>query len=402
MTRSGGLFPWLLPFAAWFALAACGGTAGPASSPAAASPSAVKPAASPAATSAAAGAKPAASAASASAKPGAGASAAAKPSAKPGAVTVKVGVTEPPNAANSSYLIAEEKGYFAEFGINLQPEVFNTAPALVAPIAAGQVDVGSLGINAGLFNALNRGIKVAMVADSASIVPGFDNVTIVVRKAHVDSGRFKTVADFKGMKFAIVSKGTVSDYGLEKMLKPAGLTLKDIDLTVLTFPDMRAALANGAVDAAWEIEPFSTQVLDTGSVVLVKRGADFIPGAQLASVAVSPSFLANRDVAVRWLAAYLKGARVHNDAYGKKDPQARTIAFEILKKRVPGLTDTMLEKMGPAGAHPDGKLNVESIDDQQQFFVRSGSQEKLADLNQLVDSKLAEEAVKLLGGPYKP
>ncbi|HEX6513881.1 MAG TPA: ABC transporter substrate-binding protein [Chloroflexota bacterium] len=325
-------------------------------------------------------------------------------SAKPvgsGGGTVKVGVTEPPNAANSSYLIAMDKGFFAEQGITIQEEVYNTAPALVAPIAAGQVDVGSLGINAGLFNALNRGIKVAMVADSASIVPGFDNVTLVVRKPLVDSGRYKSVTDVKGMKFAIVSKGTVSDYGLDKLMKTVGMTYKDLDLKVLTFPDMRAALVNGAVDAAWEIEPFSTQVLETGAVVLAKRGADFIPGAQLASVSMSPSFLANHDLATRWLAAYLKGARIHNDAFGKKDPQARADTFAILKKRIPNMTDAMLEKMGPAGANPDGKLNIESIDEQQKFFVASGSQEKPADLGQLVDSKLAEDAVKLLGGSYK-
>jgi NitT/TauT family transport system substrate-binding protein len=344
---------------------------------------------------------PAASAAvGAAAKPsGSTPAGSAKPS---GTVTVKVGVTEPPNAANSAFLIAQEKGFFAEQGINIQPEVYNTAPALVAPIAAGQVDVGGLGINAGLFNALNRGIKVAMVADSASVTPGFDNVTLVVRKELVDSGRYKGPADFKGMKFAIVSKGTVSDYGLDKLMKTVGMTYKDLDLQVLTFPDMRTALVNGAVDAAWEIEPFSQQVLSTGAVTVVKYGADFVPGAQLASMAMSPLFLANRQVAVRWLAAYLKGARIHNDAYGKKDPAARAEEFAILKRRIPGMTDALLEKMGPAGAHPDGKLNVESIDDQQNFFVASGSQEKLADLNQLVDSKLAEEAVRLVGGPYKP
>ncbi|MBV9120414.1 MAG: ABC transporter substrate-binding protein [Chloroflexi bacterium] len=318
-----------------------------------------------------------------------------------GAVPVRVGVTDPPNAANSAYLVALDKGFFAEQGIDIQEQVFNTAPALVAPIAAGQVDVGSLGINAGLFNALNRGIKVAMVADSASISPGFDNVTLVVRKALVDGGKYKSAADFKGMKFAIVSKGTVSDYGLDKLMKTVGMTYKDLDLQILTFPDMRTALLNGAIDAAWEIEPFSTQILETGQVVLVKHGADFVPGAQLASVAMSPQFLNNRDVATRWLAAYLKGARIHNDAYGKKDPAARAEVFSILKKHIPGMTDALLDKMGPAGADPNGKLDVASIDDQQKFFVASGSQEKLADLNQLVDAKLAEDAVKLLGGPYK-
>jgi NitT/TauT family transport system substrate-binding protein len=368
-------------------LTSCGGAAAPSAPASAPASTAASPATKPA-DSAAASTKPAVVAASAPAKPS-------------GGVTVKVGVTEPPNAANSSYLVAEEKGFFAEQGITIQPEVYNTAPALVAPIAAGQIDVGSLGINAGLFNALNRGIKVAMVADSASIVPGFDNVTLVVRKALVDSGRYKGPADFKGMKFAIVSKGTVSDYGLDKLMKTVGMTYKDLDLNVLTFPDMRSALVNGAVDAAWEIEPFSTQVLETGSVTLVKRGADFVPGAQLASVAMSPSFLANRQVAVRWLAAYLKGARIHNDAYGKKDPQARAEVFAVMKKRIPGMTDALLEKMGPAGAQPDGKLNVDSIDDQQKFFVASGSQEKPADLTQLVDSKLAQEAIQLLGGAYK-
>ena len=57
--------------------------------------------------------------------------------------------------------------------------------------------------------------------------------------------------------------------------------------------------------------------------------------------------------------------------------------------------------MSPVGLNPDGKINLASLADQQKFYIASGSQTKAVDLNKLVDPTFAQNAVKLLGGPYK-
>jgi NitT/TauT family transport system substrate-binding protein len=185
------------------------------------------------------------------------------------------------------------------------------------------------------------------------------------------------------------------------VLHAAGLSLSDVDLQPLGFPTMMAALLNGSVDAGWEIEPFLSQAVGNGSVAVFKHGEEFVPGAQLGILALSSQFALNPDSAARFLAGWLKGARLYNDAYGKKDPRAREEVFLILKKRIPNMTDELLERVAPSGLDPDGKINVASLEDQQAFFVSSGSQEQAVDIKVLADAKFSEAAVKLLGGPYQ-
>ncbi len=229
------------------------------------------------------------------------------PAARP-MVTVKMAQLDPPPVGSAPLLIALEKGYFAEQDINVDLVPFGNSSDIAAPLAANQVDAGVLGVNVGLFNAFNRGIKVVLAADGGSSRPGFDYTAIVVRKALVDSGRFKSAADFKGLKVSIPSRGTPADYGFAQLLQPVGLTLADVDLQTMGFPNMLPALVSGSIDSGWEIEPFLTQALDGGDVVVFKHGEEFVPGAELATLAFSAQFAANPDVASRFLAGWLKGA----------------------------------------------------------------------------------------------
>src|SRR5919201_222644 len=138
-------------------------------------------------------------------------------------VTVKLG-SGPPGLNNAGILIAQERGWFDEQGIDVQHIPFGNAPDIAAPLAAGQLDIGLLGINSGLLNAFARGVRVKFAADEGSSGPGrFDYVSILVRKELVDSGTVKSPADLKGRKIGIVAKGTPSDYGLSHVLQEGGL-----------------------------------------------------------------------------------------------------------------------------------------------------------------------------------
>src|ERR687885_649031 len=58
----------------------------------------------------------------------------------------------------------------------------------VAPLAAGQLDVGGGAPSAGLGNALARGLNLKIVADKGSTPPGFGYAGVVIRKDLWDSG----------------------------------------------------------------------------------------------------------------------------------------------------------------------------------------------------------------------
>jgi ABC-type amino acid transport substrate-binding protein len=81
----------------------------------------------------------------------------------------------------------------------------------------------------------------------------------------MDSGAFRTAADLKGLKVSIQSKGTPVEYGFDRLLRPAGLSLADVDLQLMGFPNLLTALQTGGVDVGWEVEPFLSQSLGSGS-----------------------------------------------------------------------------------------------------------------------------------------
>jgi hypothetical protein len=53
------------------------------------------------------------------------------------------------------------------------------------------------------------------------------------------------------------------------------------------------------------------------------------------------------------------------------------------------------------GLHPDGRMNVASLTEDQDFFVATGLQQTRIDINTLVDHSFADAAIQVLGGPYR-
>ncbi len=72
--------------------------------------------------------------------------------------TVRVGIIG--TISDAGLLIADRKGYFNQEGINAVFTAFDSAARMVAPLGAGQLDVGAGSASAGLYNAVARGIAI--------------------------------------------------------------------------------------------------------------------------------------------------------------------------------------------------------------------------------------------------
>src|SRR5262245_34983328 len=126
------------------------------------------------------------------------------------------------------------------------------------------------------------------------------------------------------------------------------------------------------------------------------RTDTIVPGEQTAVILFSEKLAKQKDVAVRFMKAYLKGARFYTDAFDKKDPAKRKEAVDILAKATK-LDAALIERLVVPGLDPNGAVNVKSLDAAQQYFVQKGSQTKAADMSKVVDTSFAEDAVKELG-----
>ena len=229
--------------------------------------------------------------------------------------------------------------------------------------------------------------------------PGFPLAHFMVRKALVERGQVRSAADLKGLKYGVVAFGISTELDLVAFLKEGGLTPRDVDPSLMSFPDMVAAFANESIDFAYPVEPFATTILSQGTAVLLKRDYEVNPNYQVAVLLYSPDF-SHSDLAVKFMVAYLKGVRLYNDAFLKRDPAAREKVINAMTAHTPVKNRALYDQMGLPGLHPDGKMNLQNFEQQQEHFIASGTQQARVDLQSFIDLQHGETAVRQLG-PYQ-
>ena len=317
-------------------------------------------------------------------------------------VTVRVGIAQA--SSDVGLYIAQKKGYFKAEGLDVTFIPFDSGARMVAPLGAGQLDVGAGSPSAGLYNAVARGINIKIVADKGSTPPGYGFQPLLVRKDLVDSGRYKSLKDLKGMKIAGSAPGSASTSTLNEALKKAGLKYTDVERVFMGFPQHVVALQNKAVDAALTTEPSATRAVQSGAAVRVMGDDRIYPNHQLAVVLYSAAFIKdNPDAGKRFMRAYLRAARYYNDALkgGKIAGPAADDVVAILTEYTNIKDPKVYRTITPQGTNPDGHLNVDSLKADLAFFKAEGQVKGQVTVDQVVDTSFVEAALKELG-PYKP
>jgi NitT/TauT family transport system substrate-binding protein len=316
---------------------------------------------------------------------------------------VTVGVTN--SGTDVALLIAVKLGYFKDEGIDPQLVPFDAAGKMMAPIAAGQLDVATGAPSGALYNALARHVNIKIVADKGSAAPGYGFQPIVVRKALVSSGKYKSPKDLKGLTLAEASPGSVAAVFVAKFLKLGGLKYDDVKHVYLGFPSMIAALDSGAVDAAALAEPAATQAEQAGYIVRVMGNDKIYPNQQLTVLMYSDAFsTSRRPTAEKFMQAYLKGVRFYNDALVNGHLRGRT-ADEVVSilTEMTGMKDpNVFREMIASANNPNGLVNVASLKADASALHELGFVDDAnVDLSGVIDPTFAEDAVKVMG-PYHP
>jgi NitT/TauT family transport system substrate-binding protein len=316
-------------------------------------------------------------------------------------VTVRVGLA---NASSDvGFFIADKKGYFKQEGLDVKFMTFDSGAKMVAPLGNGQLEVGAGSPSAGLYNAIARGLDMKIVADKGSTPPGYGYQPLLVRKDLIDSGRYKTLKDLKGMKIAGSAVGSASTSTLNEALKKAGLKYEDVERVFLGFPQHVMALQNKAVDAAMTTEPSATRAVQSGAAVRVMGDDVIYPNHQLAVVLYSGAFIkTNPDAGKRFMRAYLRAVRDYNDALkdgkiaGPKAAEVIAILTEYTNIKDPAL----YRMISPQGCNPDGDVNDASLNIDLAFYKSEGQIKGNVTVEQAVDNSFVAAALKDLG-PYK-
>lgn len=308
---------------------------------------------------------------------------------------VPVGIS--PVMSSAAMFIAKEKGYFQEEGLNVVINPFKASGAKMVPfLATGQLFVGGGNINAGMYNAIAQDIPIRIVSDKGTVSPGHGYLALIVRKDHVDSGRYKSFNDLKGMTMAVTAKGVSQEIVTERYLKSVGLSLDDIKLRKLAYSDMNIALANKAIDATVQIEPFVAAAIKNDFAVRVAGDDEIYPNQQSAAIFYSPLFIKEHPKeAQAFMNAYVRGLRDYNDAFDKGIRKNEII--EILTKNTRIKDANIYQAVVPVGLSPDGMVNVQSLKDDAAWYLQKGYLKKTANMDAIVDLSYAKKAVEKLG-----
>ncbi|MGH7035562.1 MAG: ABC transporter substrate-binding protein, partial [Stellaceae bacterium] len=268
------------------------------------------------------------------------------PAAKAEEQTVTVQLVR--SIAQAPYYIAVAKGYFKDEGLKV--EAGNTRSALdtIGPIATGRLDASMGAATAGFFNAAHQGFDLRIVA-ALGIQGKLMSTQPVIRKALWDNGTVRSVKDFRGRKVAINAPGDITEYFLTLMARKYGMTLKDIDVTVLGFAGQLVAYQNGGIDAGFLPEPLSSAAQLDGSVVLDRADAGIGEGTITTFLFYGTKFMHDKPkAALGFLRALVRGAR---DAQGTEYLKDPVIAQSIAKQT--GLKVEAIEHSQPYYIDPN-------------------------------------------------
>jgi NitT/TauT family transport system substrate-binding protein len=250
--------------------------------------------------------------------------------------------------------------------------------------------------SAGLFNAIARDVPLRIVADKGSDFQGRGFVALVVRKDLIDSGAIRDYSDLRGRRVAIATRGTTNELDVARAAEKGGLTIDDVEVETMGYPDMMTALANGSVDAAVVVEPFVTQAVSRNLGVRWHGTEDFYPNAMRGVLMYGPALVSqNPEAGKRFMIAYVKAARDYLDAF-ERGTDKETVIAALMKHTV--VKDRALyDRMDPAGIDRNGYANAEDMEYQQEMYVKMGLQPVPVDIRRIVDNTFVDQALAVLG-----
>src|SRR4051794_5915482 len=163
--------------------------------------------------------------------------------------------------SDAGVFFGRARGYFQAQGIDVDILPFQSGNDIIAPMASGDLQVAGGGLSLAVLNALDRGIRIRGVADKGTARPGFQFTQLPVRRDLLDSGTVRTVADLRGRHVGVSTLRASGEAIVGHVLAQSGLSIDDVDLVPMGYPDMVVALGNQALDAAILIEPSSPLLL---------------------------------------------------------------------------------------------------------------------------------------------
>jgi NitT/TauT family transport system substrate-binding protein len=289
--------------------------------------------------------------------------------------------------------VAESRGIFDKYGLNVEFERVRSGTEAIAFLDLGSVDVGGIAIVSSLWSAWDRGLDIRIIAPGALDPMENGPTVLIVRSDLFDSGAITEIADLRGKRVAVAGgPGSGGEYFVAKALERAGMTIRDVEMMNVGNADMPASIQGGAVDAVLTSSPFSDQILGDGTGKLL--GQDFTPGLMTVAFVASGKFISERpEVAERFVLALAEAARLmQGDDYLSDENIAAYLEFAAA-------TEEALRTGTRVIYDPNVAIPVGGLADVERVHRENGrtEYEDPLDLTKAVDETFTKKAIETLG-----
>ena len=295
-----------------------------------------------------------------------------------------------PGAPNLPIFAAQQHGYFAEEGIEVD---LTTTPSSVfqfEKLSAGDFDIAMTAFDNVVAYREGQGAAELQGAADFHVLMGATQIEL----AFVTAPDVNSYADLKGRSIALDALATGFAFVLYEMLARGGLAPDDVEMVpVGATPDRWTSVKEGSHAGTLTIEPFTSIARSAGFKVL-DLSTDLFAAYQGGVVTASQTWAAdNDDLVTAYLRGYLKGLA------WSLDPENRAAGAVLLLMRMPaikpGVVDAVLDSLlSPrTGLTPKGEVLREGMQTVLDLRSKYGGGAQLSDVERYLDLACYERVV---------
>lgn len=286
--------------------------------------------------------------------------------------TIKVGLLK--TVGSGPIFIAQERGYFAAEGLEVQTVVFDSAEPIAVATVSGSIDIGATGLTAGFYTLAGEG-ALKMLGSESFERRGFQGQAVLVSNRAWSAG-LKSLADLSGHSVAISQIGGAPHYSLGLLEEKFGVDPKTVRVLPLQSNANRiAAVTGGTADTAIIPVTYAMPSIQKGDAKLLGWVGDNAPW-QVAAVFTSTKATNERGgMLTRFLRASQRGLDDYEAAFLGQDQKLRfgptaPAVLAILAKYT-GQPEADI-KLGISYLDPQSRVDVTDIDRQIAWFRAQG------------------------------
>jgi NitT/TauT family transport system substrate-binding protein len=308
----------------------------------------------------------------------------------------KITVAALPFVSSAPLFIAQDRGYYADEGLEVELRFFRAAQPVAVAIASGDADFGVTAFTGGFYNLAGKGALEVIGAQSRE-EPGFDFSGYLVSNQAFEDG-FTAPEDFQGRTLGMTTAGSSFHYMIGQLIDAQGWPDDAVNLRPLqTVPNMIGALKSNQVDAIILPAHIIKSLEAAGAGHIVGWVHERTP-YQLGGLFTSTRNVTERpELVEKFVRAYQRAATDYHAAMNQVDDKGARLfgddagpIIEILMSYVgPNPTPEKIMNGAPY-LDPMGRLDVGDVHKQVAWYQERGLVDDDVDPAALIDQSFIE------------